>query len=180
MSSRDRLLPLLALLLTLAASLDAQARQTGYTAGALTPHQQLTRDIYKQLIEINTANNTGNVTTAAAAMAQRFREAGIPEADIFVGGPRPDKHNVVARIRGRTGSTRKPLLLLAHLDVVEALKADWSPELDPFVFTERDGYWYGRGTADDKAMAAIFVANAFRIRREGYKATRRIATSSLR
>jgi acetylornithine deacetylase/succinyl-diaminopimelate desuccinylase-like protein len=134
----------------------------------MTPQQQLTRDIYKQLVEINSAVTTGNVTTAALAMAQRFREAGIPESDIFVGGALPHKHNVVARLRGRPGSTRKPILLLAHLDVVEALKADWSGDLDPFVFTERDGYWYGRGTADDKAMAAIFVANVFRMKREGY------------
>lgn len=152
----------------LATPLVAQSRNTGYTAGALTPHQQLTRDIYKQLIESKSAVTTGNTTDAAVAMARRFREAGIPESDIFVGGPRPEKHNVVARIRGRPGSARKPLLLLAHLDVVEALKADWSSELDPYVFTERDGYYYGRGTADDKAMAAIFVANAFRLKREGY------------
>jgi acetylornithine deacetylase/succinyl-diaminopimelate desuccinylase-like protein len=122
------------------------------------------------LIEINTGVTSGNVTTAAVAMAKRFREAGIPDADVFVGGPRPDKHNVVARLRGRAapGGARKPLLLLAHLDVVEALKSDWSPDLDPFVFTERDGYYYGRGTADDKAMAAIFVANAIRLKSEGY------------
>jgi acetylornithine deacetylase/succinyl-diaminopimelate desuccinylase-like protein len=154
------------LVCVLAGSLTAQSRV--YTPGALTPHQQLTRDIYEQLIEINTAVTTGNITTAALAMAQRFREAGIPESDIFVGGPRPEKHNVVARVRGRAGSTRKPILLLAHLDVVEALKADWSDNLDPYVFTERDGYYYGRGTADDKAMAAIFVANVFRMKQEGY------------
>jgi acetylornithine deacetylase/succinyl-diaminopimelate desuccinylase-like protein len=152
--------PSVALFLVLAVPASAQK--------PLTQHQQLTRDIYEQLIEINTADGTGNVTTAAVAMAQRFREAGIPEADIFVGGPRAEKHNVVARIRGRQASTRKPILLLAHLDVVEALKADWSPDLDPFVFTERDGYYYGRGTADDKAMAAIFVANAYRLKREGF------------
>jgi acetylornithine deacetylase/succinyl-diaminopimelate desuccinylase-like protein len=148
--------------------LGAQVRQTGYTPGALTPHQQFTREIYKQLIEINSGDKTGSVTPAAVAMAQRFRDAGIPESDIFVGGLRPEKHNVVARIHGRPGSTRKPLLLLAHIDVVEALKADWSPEFDPFVFTENDGYYYGRGTSDDKAMAAIFVANAIRMKREGY------------
>ncbi|MEX2153839.1 MAG: M20/M25/M40 family metallo-hydrolase [Gemmatimonadaceae bacterium] len=139
-----------------------------YRASALPPHQQLARDIYRQLVEINTADKTGNVTPAAVAMAQRFRDAGIPPADIFVGGPRPEKHNVVARIRAREGATRQPVLLLAHLDVVEALKADWSSDLDPFVFTERDGYYYGRGTADDKAMAAIFVANVFRLKQEGY------------
>ncbi|HMC55273.1 MAG TPA: M20/M25/M40 family metallo-hydrolase [Gemmatimonadaceae bacterium] len=152
----------------IALSAGAQTRQTGFTAGSLTTQQQLTRDIYKQLIEINSGDRTGSVTPAAVAMAQRFRDAGIPDADIFIGGPRPEKHNVVARIRGRAGSPRKPLLLLAHIDVVEALKADWSADLDPFVFTERDGYYYGRGTADDKAMAAIFVANAIRMKREGY------------
>jgi acetylornithine deacetylase/succinyl-diaminopimelate desuccinylase-like protein len=99
-------------------------------------------------------------------MATRFRGAGIADSDIFVGGPKPDKYNVVARIHGNGASGRKPLLLLAHIDVVEALKADWSPDLDPFVFTERDGYYYGRGTADDKAMASIFVANAIRMVRE--------------
>ena len=152
----------------LALPLGAQTHRTGYTAGALTAQQQLARDIYKQLIEINSGDKTGSVTPAAVAMAQRFRDAGIPDSDIFVGGLRPEKHNVVARIHGRPGSTRKPLLLLAHIDVVEALKADWSADLDPFAFTERDGYYYGRGTADDKAMAAIFVANAIRMKREGY------------
>jgi acetylornithine deacetylase/succinyl-diaminopimelate desuccinylase-like protein len=149
------------------AAAQPRARAPIYTPGALTPHQQLTRDIYEELVEINTGVTTGNITTAAVAMAKRFREAGVPEADIFVGGPRPEKHNVVARLRGKPGG-QKPLLLLAHLDVVEALKADWSPDLDPFVFTEKDGYYYGRGTADDKAMAAIFVANAYRLKREGY------------
>ncbi len=145
-----------------------------YTAGSLTPDQKIARDVYKELIEINTGVTTGNVTTAAVAMAKRFRDAGIPAADIFVGGPRPEKHNVVARIRGRNPTIRKPLLLLAHLDVVEALKADWSADLDPFVFTERDGYYYGRGTADDKAMASIFVANVFRMKREGWQPDRDI------
>lgn len=146
-----------------------------YTPGALTEHQKLTREIYKELVEINSGVTTGNVTTAAVAMAKRFREAGIPDSDIFVGGPRPDKHNVVVRIHGRGGAmSPKPLLLLAHLDVVEALKADWSADLDPFVFTERDGYYYGRGTADDKAMASIFVANVFRWKKEGFVPNRDI------
>lgn len=151
------------------AVLGAQPSRPVYTPGALNANQQLARDIYKELIEINTGVTTGNITTAAVAMAKRLRNAGIPDADIFVGGPRPEKHNVVARLRGRGGpNARRPLLLLAHLDVVEALKADWSPDLDPFVFTERDGYYYGRGTADDKAMAAIIVANVFRMKQEGY------------
>ena len=163
-----RTLLLTAFMATLTGSLSAQAPQTGYTAGQLTPQQQFTREIYKQLIEINSADKTGKVTPAATAMLQRFKDAGFPDADLFIGGPRADKHNVVARLHGRVGATKKPLLLLAHIDVVEALKADWSDNLDPFVFTERDGYYYGRGTADDKAMAAIFVANFIRLKTEGY------------
>jgi acetylornithine deacetylase/succinyl-diaminopimelate desuccinylase-like protein len=151
------------------ALVQAQVRPPVYTPGKLTDDQQVAREIYRELVEINTGVTTGNITTAAVAMAKRFSAAGIPEADIFVGGPRPEKHNVVARLRGKGGPRAgKPVLLLAHIDVVEALKADWSPDLDPFVFTERDGYYYGRGTADDKAMAAIFVANLFRMRREGW------------
>ena len=147
----------------------APRRAVIYTPGQLTPNQQLAREIYEELIEINTGVETGNITTAAVAMAKRFRDAGIPESDIFVGGPRPEKHNVVVRIRGKGApNARKPVLLLAHLDVVEALKSDWSPEFDPFVFNEKDGYYYGRGTSDDKAMAAIFVANVFRMKREGF------------
>ena len=158
-----------ALVIGLASPLAAQGRAPIYTPGKLDANQQLARDIYKELIEINTGMTTGSVTPAANAMAKRFRDAGIPESDIFVGGPRPERFNVVARIHGRGGpNARKPLLLLAHIDVVEALKADWSPDLDPFVFTERDGYYYGRGTADDKAMASIFVANALRMVREKY------------
>ncbi len=155
--------------LLLAHPLVAQQRAAVFTPGALTAHQQLTRDIYKELVEINSSVTTGNITTAAVAMARRFKDAGIPESDIFVGGPRPEKHNVVARVRGKgEPGAAKPILLLAHLDVVEALKSDWSPGLDPFVFLERDGYYYGRGTEDDKAMAAIFVANVYRFKKEGY------------
>ncbi|MDQ8153797.1 MAG: M20/M25/M40 family metallo-hydrolase [Gemmatimonadota bacterium] len=150
-------------------TLSAQGAAPVFTPGKLTPMQEQARSIYKELVEINTGVTTGNITTAAVAMAKRLREAGIPAGDIFVGGPRPDKHNLVARIRGTRGADAgKPLLLLAHIDVVEALKADWSPDLDPFVFTERDGYYYGRGTADDKAMASIFVANVFRMKQEGW------------
>lgn len=144
-----------------------QPQNWTYQPGQLDAQQQLALDIYKELVEINSSVTTGNITDAAVAMAKRFAEAGIPAEDIFVGGPVPERHNVVARIRGRNPN-RTPVLLLAHLDVVEALKADWSDDLDPFVFTERDGYYYGRGTADDKAMAAIFVANVYRMKADGF------------
>ena len=128
--------PLIGLSATLAASPDAsaQSRAAIFNPSALTAQQQLSREIYQELVEMNTGVETGNVTTAAVAMAARCKAASIPDADLFVGGPRPEKHNVVARIRGRGGpNAPKPLLLLAHIDVVEAPKADWSPDLDPFV-----------------------------------------------
>ncbi len=126
--------------------------------------RQLVHDIYKQLIEINTTDSVGSTTTAADSMALRLRAAGFPASDVQVLAPNPRKGNLVARLRGSTN--QKPVLLLAHLDVVEAKREDWS--LDPFTFTEQDGYYYGRGTTDDKAMAAIFVANLIRYKKEGF------------
>src|SRR5512140_1027872 len=109
--------------------------------------RQMIHDIYKQLVEINTTDSVGNNTTAAEAMAARLREAGLPAADVQLLVPDPRKGNLVARLHG--SGARKPLLLLAHLDVVEARREDWS--FDPFVFLEKDGFFYGRGTTDDKA-----------------------------
>ena len=154
---------------TLIGALALATTQSVAQAPALNANQQQAREIYKELVEYNTSVMTAGTTVAANAMAKRFRDAGIPDADIFLGGVRPDKHNVVIRYRGKGGANApKPLLLLAHLDVVEALKSDWSPDLDPFKFIERDGYYYGRGSGDDKAMASIFVANVFRMKKEGY------------
>jgi acetylornithine deacetylase/succinyl-diaminopimelate desuccinylase-like protein len=136
----------------------------GAQPATLAPHQQLLREIYQELIEINTTNSVGDNTKAAEAMARRLIAAGFPAGDVQVLAPAPRKGNMVARLRG-TGS-RRPLLLLAHLDVVEALREDWS--VDPFKLLERDGYFYGRGTTDDKAMAAAFVANLIRFRQEGF------------
>jgi acetylornithine deacetylase/succinyl-diaminopimelate desuccinylase-like protein len=131
-------------------------------------------DIYKELVEINTTASAGSATRAAQAMAARLRAAGFPEADVQVlvhpGDSR--KGNLVARLRG-TGA-KKPLLLLAHLDVVEARREDWSADLDPFKLTERDGFFYARGSIDDKAMAAIFIANLIRYKNEGLKPSRDI------
>ncbi len=127
-------------------------------------YQKLAHDIYKQLIEINTSVSTGQTTPASKAMADRFLAAGFPASDIVIAGAADHKMNVVVRYHG-TGQ-KKPLLLLAHLDVVEAKRSDWS--IDPFVLTEKDGYFYGRGTTDDKAQAAIWVTNLIRYKREGF------------
>ena len=133
-------------------------------------HRAFTRDVYRELVEIRTVHPDGDNTAAARAMARRLLDAGFDPRDVVVVEPHPLKGNLVARLRG-TGEL-KPILLLAHLDVVEAKKEDWSEGLDPFVLTERDGYFYGRGTIDDKAMAAIFIANLARARREGWKPKR--------
>jgi acetylornithine deacetylase/succinyl-diaminopimelate desuccinylase-like protein len=127
-------------------------------------YQKLAHDIYKQLIEINTSYSTGSTTPAAQAVADRLRAEGFPASDIIVDGAADHKKNVVFRFHG-TGK-QKPMLLLAHLDVVEAKPSDWS--LDPFKLTEKDGYFYGRGTMDDKAEAAIWVATLIRFKREGF------------
>ena len=129
-------------------------------------------DIYRTLIETNTAQPEGNTTPAAQAMAKRLLDAGFDAQDVQLVGPTPEKQNLVARLRG-TGEL-KPLLLLAHLDVVAANKADWTGGLDPFKLTERDGYYYARGAIDDKAMGAIFIANLIRMKREGFKPKRDI------
>jgi acetylornithine deacetylase/succinyl-diaminopimelate desuccinylase-like protein len=116
------------------------AAQPAKNAGPAPAYSKLARDIFKELIEINTTVNIGS-TKAAEAMARRLRAAGFSENDIRVLGPRPNNKNLVARYRGR-GKLR-PILFIGHLDVVEARREDWS--FDPFVFLEQDGYFYGRG-----------------------------------
>lgn len=135
----------------------------------LTPQQQRAHDIYKQLVEINTVDSVGSVTRAAEAMAARFRAAGFPASDIVLLAPagKPTKENLIVRYRGRPASqARKPILLLAHLDVVAAKRSDWPR--DPFTLNEENGYFLGRGTSDDKAMAAIFVANMLEYKAQGF------------
>ncbi|HZD08346.1 MAG TPA: M20/M25/M40 family metallo-hydrolase [Candidatus Limnocylindrales bacterium] len=132
---------------------------------ALSPEHQAARDIFKQLIEINTTDTpAGNVTAAAEAMAERFRTAGFPAEDIHVDGPKPNKKNLVVRLHGRGAG--KPILFIAHLDVVEALRQDWS--MDPFKLNEVDGFFYGRGTSDIKQGDTILVANFIRLKKEGW------------
>ncbi len=150
----------------------ALSQGAGDETAKRTPHQQMLREIYKELVEINTTDSVGDNTRAAEAMAARLRAAGFAAEDVrvVVHPGNAKKGNLVARLRG-TGA-RRPLLMLAHIDVVEARKEDWSNGLDPFKLTERDGFFYGRGTSDDKAMAAIFVANLIRYKQEGFKPER--------
>jgi acetylornithine deacetylase/succinyl-diaminopimelate desuccinylase-like protein len=138
----------------------------------LAPHQQQAKEIYKQLIEINTSHSIGDTTIATQSMADRLIAAGLPKADVQVLIDVPKKGNLVARLRSKSPSGKKPILLMAHLDVVEAKREDWS--MDPFKFIEKDGYYYARGIVDDKAMASIFVANLLRYIKEGYRPNRDI------
>lgn len=152
------LLPaLLALSLLILASANAQTTRP-------EPEKQLARDIYKQFVETPSGFTTGSTTPVAEAAAARLKSAGFPDSDIFLGGASPKKENLVVRYRG--SGKRKPLLLLAHIDVVEARREDWS--MDPFQLVEKDGYFYGRGTGDDKAQASIWIANLIRYKKEGF------------
>jgi acetylornithine deacetylase/succinyl-diaminopimelate desuccinylase-like protein len=157
------MLRLMALLLLCAASLSAQSVRP-------EAEKQLAHDIYKEFVEIQSGFTTGSTTPVAEAAAARLKASGFPEADIFVGGAIPKKANLVVRYHG-TGA-RKPILLVAHTDVVEAKREDWS--MDPFQFVEKDGYFYGRGTGDDKAQAAVWIANLIQYKKEGFKPDRDI------
>ena len=133
-------------------------------------YMELARSLLAELVEINTTNTErGNNTLAAQAAARALLAAGFPDEDVHVLVPEdsPAKGNLVARLRGRDTGL-EPILLLAHIDVVEALPEDWSPDLPPFDFLERDGYFYGRGVTDDKDEAAIYTANLIRMRQEGF------------
>lgn len=154
-------------LVALAASLALHAHAQG---GGVTPAQQQLRAIYQELVEINTTDSVGSCTAAAEAMAARLKAGGLPAQDIQIlvppGGPK--KGNLVARYHG-TGA-KKPIMLLGHLDVVEAKREDW--ERDPFKLVEENGYFYARGSFDDKAMVSVFIANLIRYRHEGYRSDR--------
>jgi acetylornithine deacetylase/succinyl-diaminopimelate desuccinylase-like protein len=142
----------------------AYAQASGESPNALS------RSIFQELIEINTTDSVGNVTTAAEAMATRLRAAGFADSDIALLGPNARKKNLVVRLRG-TGQ-HKPVLLIGHLDVVEARREDWTT--DPFKFVEKDGYFYGRGTQDMKDGDAIMVTSLIRMKKEGFRPNRDI------
>lgn len=149
------------------------AAAAGAAVAAPSADEAAFRALYKQLVEINTTLSVGSCTNAAQAMAARLKAAGLPAADVQVIVPpqRPKDGNLIAVLRG-SDAKAKPLLLLAHLDVVEARREDW--QRDPFTLVEEGGFFYGRGTSDDKAMAAVFTDSLIRYRQEGFKPRRDI------
>jgi acetylornithine deacetylase/succinyl-diaminopimelate desuccinylase-like protein len=162
-SKRQKFLPLALCFLLFAAISHAQTTRPD-------AEKQLAHEIYKEMIEVQSGFTTGATTPIAESAAARLKSAGFPDSDIFVGGAIPKKANLVVRYRGTGG--RKPILLLAHIDVVEAKREDWS--MDPFQLIEKDGYFYGRGTGDDKAQAAIWLANLIQYKKEGFRPDRDI------
>ncbi|MET0412537.1 MAG: M20/M25/M40 family metallo-hydrolase [Polyangiaceae bacterium] len=130
--------------------------------------KQFARDVYEELCEIDTTQSVGDTHKASLAMAARLKAAGFPAADVQVFETAPKRGNLVARLRG--SGKKKPLLLLAHLDVVEAKREDWST--NPFELVEKDGYFYARGSGDDKYMATAFLVNLIRYQQEGYRPDR--------
>ena len=131
---------------------------------SLTPNQAEAREIFRELIEINSSYKGGSTTPAARAIAKRFLSAGFPASDVQVLGPAGDKDSsVIVRMQGAS-KTLKPILLIAHLDVVEALRSDLS--LDPYKLTEKDGFFYGRGTSDIKDGATTLATALLRMKRE--------------
>lgn len=131
-------------------------------------------DIFKEMVEIRTVHPDGDNTQLANKIAARLRAAGFIDnyINVIVPADGAKKGNLIVRLKG-TGE-KKPMLLLAHIDVVDARKEDWSDNLDPFKLTEKDAYYYGRGVLDDKTMAAIFVANLMRLKAENFKPKRDI------
>jgi acetylornithine deacetylase/succinyl-diaminopimelate desuccinylase-like protein len=143
------------------------------TAQAPPPDEVAFRALYKQLVEINTTRSVGSCTEAAQAMRAHLQGAGIPAADMQILAPpdRPMDGALIAVLHGRDRSA-KPILLLAHIDVVEARREDWSR--DPFKLIEENGWFYGRGSSDDKAMAAVFTDSLVRYAKQGFKPRRDI------
>ncbi|HEY4444046.1 MAG TPA: M20/M25/M40 family metallo-hydrolase [Steroidobacteraceae bacterium] len=159
--------------LAVAASASTPASTAAAPAGAPRADQLAFRDIFRELIETNTSHSIGNCTLAAEKMAAHLRAAGYPDADLhpFAVAEHPKDGGLVAVLPG-TDRGAKAILLLAHLDVVEARREDWTR--DPFTLVEEGGYFYGRGTFDDKSMAAVWVDTLVRLRKEGYRPKRAV------
>jgi acetylornithine deacetylase/succinyl-diaminopimelate desuccinylase-like protein len=139
---------------------------TAQSATLAQPERALAREVFQQLIETNTSHSIGSTTVAAEAMRKRLIDAGFPAEDVVVMGPDSRHGNLVARYRGAPGSAKKPVLIIGHLDVVEAKREDWTT--DPFQFVEKDGFFYGRGTQDMKESDAASIVTFLRLKHEGF------------
>ena len=151
----------------------AGAAAPGSASGAPRADQLAFRDLFRELVETNTSHSVGSCTLAADRMAARLRAAGYPESDLhlFSVADHPKDGGLVAVLPG-TDRSVKAILLLAHLDVVEARREDWSR--DPFTLVEEGGYFYGRGSFDDKSMAAVWVDTLIRLRQSGFRPKRAV------
>ena len=149
----------------------AMATQAALAQSAPSADQAAFRDLYKELVETNTSASVGDCTQAAAQIAARLKKAGYADTAIYQFTPPefPKSGGIITDYPG-TDSSLKPILLLAHLDVVEAKREDWVR--DPFKLIEDGGYLYGRGASDDKAQAAIWADMMIRVKQEGYKPKR--------
>ena len=141
---------------------------TAVAQGPQLPEQDrvLSRQIFKEFIEINSQDSDGSVTAVAEAARKELLAAGFAPADLVLAGPNDRKQNLVVKYHGAAGSKLKPILIIGHIDVVEARRSDWT--LDPYTLTEKDGYFYGRGTQDMKDGDADVVESFIRLHREGY------------
>ncbi len=139
-----------------------QSRAQGLSAA----DQQLAHDIFQQLVTTNTTHSTGSTRVAAEAMRDRLLKAGFPAGDMEIVGPRDQRLNLVIRYRAARGAKAKPVMFICHLDVVEAKRSDWT--LDPFQLTEKDGFFYGRGTQDVKDSDAALVTSLLLLKRAGF------------
>ena len=160
---------MLSLLLPLAFAGAASAQ----VATPIRPDQAAFRDLYRELVETNTTLSSGSCTVAAERMASRLKAAGFADNQLtlFATPDHPKEGGLVAVYPG-TSTATKPLLLVAHIDVVEARRADW--ERDPFTLVEENGYFYARGASDDKAMAAVWVDALIRFKQQNYRPKRTV------
>jgi acetylornithine deacetylase/succinyl-diaminopimelate desuccinylase-like protein len=151
----------------------AAAQVATGTMGPLRPDQQRFRELYEELVETNTTLSAGSCTEAAEKLAVRLRAAGLaPENVQVLTVPEKPKEGSLVAVYPGTSSSAKPILLLGHIDVVEANRADW--ERDPFTLVEENGYFYARGSADDKAMSAVWADMLVRFASEGYRPKRTV------
>jgi acetylornithine deacetylase/succinyl-diaminopimelate desuccinylase-like protein len=166
--SRARTCHLIAIILLAAVNCAARAAESGMKPAAAhrspQSYESMARDVFSQLVGVDSTHAIGSAK-AAELLQAKFAAAGFTDREIFVGGPRPDKMNIVVRLPGR--GKGKPVLFNAHLDVVEAIRETWVT--DPFTLVEKDGFFYGRGTIDIKNEVAILATNLIRLRQEHYR-----------